>query len=162
MLSGFIHQHPFVPIRPALASTAFTIEGAWKTVMRRSDSDLQSAANVLLQAMGIWADSALGKGKHGRGKGMSGDAYGRLTGKTVASKLATSARWGECVMGEQALTEYVQSGKSIEQGNISSAGDKDQNDGQQFVPLPSGFNMEVSSHSGEDEVSLMVWLARRK
>lgn len=162
MLSDFIHQHPFIPIRPALASSAFSIGEVWKTVMRRSDIGFQNPANVMLQAMGIWVDSALGKGKHGRGKGMSGDAYGRLAGRMDASQTAAPPRWGEGVMGDRALSEYQRSTQPRQQQSAIDVTEEDQSSVQPFVRLPSGFSADVGSQSEEDEVNLMVWLARRK
>ncbi|GHJ87350.1 hypothetical protein NliqN6_3752 [Naganishia liquefaciens] len=162
MLSSFIHQYPFIPILPALATTEFAIEATWKTVLRSSENDLRSPTNVLLQAMGIWVDSALGKGKHGRGKGMSGHAYGRLSGKSATSKLAESARWGETIMGERALAEYLQLPNQKEQAGTPRETDNPQKVEPCFVRLPSGFSADIGSQFEVDEVNLMVWLARRK
>jgi hypothetical protein len=163
MLSDFIHQYPFIPIRPALASSAFSISQVWKTVMRRSEIGVRNPANVLLQAMGIWVDSALGKGKHGRGKGMSGDAYGRLAGKRMeAPETAAPPKWGEGVMGQRALAEYEQSTQPSQHQGDHDEAEREKNQAQPFIRLPSGFGTDVGSHSEEDEVNLMVWLAKRK
>lgn len=153
MLSNFIHQYPFIPIRPALAMSAFTISDTLKCVLRRSDISVSDPANVLLQAMGIWVDSALGKGKHGRGRGL---------GNTGPSKVPG---WGEGVMGEHAITQYRQHGHPQQQG-----GDEREHGGQSEKRSTCGFSRSTSGlntapgdlKAEEDEVNLMVWLVRKK
>jgi hypothetical protein len=154
MLSNFIHQYPFIPIRPALAMSAFTVSDTMRCVLRRSDISASDPANVLLQAMGIWVDSALGKGKHGRGRGLGGTGMSKVPG------------WGEGVMGEHALSQHRQHCVPRRTGVV----DKSVNDRESqknltpgFFRSASGLNTVVGNvQAEEDEVNLMVWLVKKK
>lgn len=154
MLSNFIHQYPFIPIRPALAMSAFTVSDELRCVLRRPDIGVCDPANVLLQAMGVWVDSALGKGKHGRGRGLGGTGLPEIPGR------------GEGVMGEHALLQYRQHCLSRSAGVVEE-GNRDQQARNNFTPGFSrstlGLNTIVGNDQAEeDEVNLMVWLVKKK
>lgn len=164
MLSSFINQHPFIPIRPALAMSALTVNEIFNVAIRRSEIGHDDPPNVLLQTMGVWVDSALGKGKHGRGKGMSGNAYGNFSKAPMGA--TKTPKWGEGIIGEQALSQlrlHVEDGHQSTLGEcdfIGLAGDKQV--GQVLSRHDSRSTSQSSQLPEDDEVNLVVWIARRK
>ncbi|KAJ9106872.1 hypothetical protein QFC19_003001 [Naganishia cerealis] len=163
MLSSFIHQYPFIPIRPALAISALTVNEVLNVVIRRSEIGLCDPPNVLLQAMGVWVDSALGKGKHGRGKGMSGSAYGVFSKAPVGA--VKTPKWGDGVMGEQALKQLR---RQTDVERLPSEDTQlsgflvDKQGGLKLSRRDSRSTSESNDPAEDDEVHLIVWLARRK
>lgn len=164
MLSSFINQHPFIPIRPALAMSELTVNEIFNVIIRRSEIGPDDPPNVLLQTMGVWVDSALGKGKHGRGKGMSGHAYGKFSKAPISA--TNTPKWGEGVMGEQALkqlyhqVEDCQASTLNEPDSINLVGEKEV--GHVLGRRESRSTSQSSDIPEEDEVNLVVWIVKRK
>ncbi|KAJ9098611.1 hypothetical protein QFC21_004258 [Naganishia friedmannii] len=166
MLSSFINQHPFIPIRPALVMSELTVNEVFNVVIRRSEIGHDDPPNVLLQTMSVWVDSALGKGKHGRGKGMSGYAYGHFSKAPMGA--TRTPKWGEGVMGEQALKQFrcrqVEDRDhewKIEEPDCVGVVANEQV-GQVRGRRDSRSASQSSDLLEDDEVNLVVWIVKRK
>lgn len=70
LTASFISNRPQTVIRPALAMSGLAYKEVFNKSCSRSTPD-RPEERVLGQVMATWADSALGKGLHGRGNGVA-------------------------------------------------------------------------------------------
>jgi hypothetical protein len=75
MLSSFLQPFPFVTLRPAIICSGLSSKEALNVTFRRSQLTEWHPASTIEQCLAAWVDSAIGKGKHGRGRGMSGSTH---------------------------------------------------------------------------------------
>lgn len=136
MLSSFLQPYPFVTLRPALLSCGLSPKEAMNVTFRRSQLTEWHPASTIEQCLAAWVDSALGKGKHGRGRGMSGSGQGAL-------------RWGEQVLGEQAVRAYESTNEGEDDLDKAEAA------------LSSTHESQRSDEAFEsDEMTIVAWIVR--
>lgn len=73
LTASFISNRPQTVIRPALAMSGLSYKEVFTKICSRSGSPDE---RLLGQVVATWADSALGKGVHGRGAGASCSSIG--------------------------------------------------------------------------------------
>ena len=103
---------------------------------RRSQLTEWHPASTIEQCLAAWVDSALGKGKHGRGRGMSGTGRG--------------LRWGEEVLGEQAVRAYE-----------SAADGEDDLDKAEAALSSTHETQRQDDVHEKDEMTIVAWIVRR-
>jgi hypothetical protein len=136
MLSSFLQPYPFVTLRPALLSCGLSSKEAMNVTFRRSQLTEWHPASTIEQCLAAWVDSALGKGKHGRGRGMSGTGQG--------------LKWGEQVLGEQAVRAYESIGE-----------DEDDIDKAEAALSSTHESQRLNDAIEADEMTIVVWVVKR-
>ena len=137
MLSSFLQPYPFVTLRPALLSCGLSSKEAMNVTFRRSQLTEWHPASTIEQCLAAWVDSALGKGKHGRGRGMSGTGQGG------------NLKWGEQILGERAVRAYED-------------GEEDELDRAEAALSSTHESQRQQGDEREaDEMTIVAWIVRK-
>lgn len=132
-----IHPLPFVVIRPALSQCGIAFREALHLSLDRKTLDENHPYAMIQQCLAAWVDSALGKGKHGRGKGMG--------------RCANGIGIGENTLGERAWTQ-LQAAKASAVGQEDAGLVSDSVTKETHLP-------DVRAEK-QDEATIVAWIGR--
>lgn len=139
LLSSFLQPYPFTVVRPALVNSGLASKEAFNQTYHRNELGKDHPLGVIENCLAAWVDSALGKGKAGRGRGMSG-----------TPGVKGGLKWGEEVLGERAYDE-------LQRFLDGTRGDTVADEPQKTSSTDRGHG-----DGREDEMTVVAWIVKKK